>query len=405
LLARQAELSGISHLHRGNTPSMFTETTTGLRLIRLFLALLTAYALAACTTSEEDGLRSKARKTTSTNINAAGGIDKGADKHLEDGSAETRRGPTRYTPLTAEPARSGEKSGSRKSDPANSVASLPSQKPAGEVVIEKLPGYRTPAEYFTIPSRKHPQGVVAVSLPLDYEKHTTRKYPLVIAFGGAGECARSPRDGALAWLYYYKTDEAVRALAKNRLTPDDFRRLITPPHLNDFNRKLKNRPYGGIILACPSSPLLSPQVGLEYPEYEEYIMDELVPALKRRYRVADARVGVDGVSMGGARSMYYGFKYPEVFSSIGSLQGAFGPYFDVYRHFVERHSETLKKRSIQLVTSDRDPMAPSVERMHKLLVDNSVPHLYLKLTGPHDYIFNQGPGALELLVFHDYALR
>jgi hypothetical protein len=69
---------------------------------------------------------------------------------------------------------------------------------------------------------------VAVSLPLDYEKHTARKYPLVIAFGGAGECARSPKDGALAWLHYYKTDEAVRALANNRLTPEDFRRLITP---------------------------------------------------------------------------------------------------------------------------------------------------------------------------------
>ena len=374
-------------------------------MIRLFLALLTACAFAACTTSEEDGPKSKASETTSTNSIAAGEIDKGADRHVVEGSAETRRGPTRYTPLTAEPATSGQQRGSRVPDPPNSVASLPSQKPAGEVLIEKLSGYKTPAEYFTIPSRKHPQGVVAVSLPLDYEKHTTRKYPLVIAFGGAGECARSPRDGALAWLYYYKTDEAIRALANNRLTPDDFRRLITPPHLNDFNRRLKDRPYRGIILACPSSPLLSPQVGLEYPEYEEYIMDELIPALKSRYRVADDRVGIDGVSMGGARAMYYGFKYPEVFSSIGSVQGAFGPYFDVYRHFVERHSETLKKRSIQLVTSDRDPMAPSVERMHQLLVGNSIPHLYLKLTGPHDYIFNQGPGALELLVFHDHALR
>jgi hypothetical protein len=384
---------------------MLTETTPGLRLTRLFLALLTAGALAACTASGEDGSKSKAPETTSKNSIAAGEIDKGADKPVADGSAETRRGPTRHTPLTAEPARGGEQRGSRMPDPANPVASLPSQKPTGEVLIEKLPGYKTPAEYFTIPSRKHPQGVVAVSLPLDYEKHTARKYPLVIAFGGAGECARSPKDGALAWLHYYKTDEAVRALATNRLTPEDFRRLITPPHLNDFNRRLKDRPYRGVILACPSSPLLSPQVGLEYPEYEEYIMNELVPALKSRYRVADARVGIDGVSMGGARAMYYGFKYPEVFSSIGSVQGAFGPYFDVYRHFVERHRETLKKRSIQLVTSDRDPMAPSVERMHKLLVDNSIPHRYLKLTGPHDYIFNQGPGALELLVFHDHALR
>jgi iron(III)-salmochelin esterase len=374
-------------------------------LIRLILALLTACAFAACTTSGEDGSKSEAPKTKGTNSIAEGGIDKGADRHVVDGSAEPPRGPTRHTPLTAEPATRNEQRGSRRPDPAKSGASLPSQKPAGEALTEKLSGYKIPAEYFTIPSRKHPQGVVAVTLPLDYEKHTTRKYPLVIAFGGAGECVRSPREGALAWLYYYKTDEAVRALANNRLTPDDFRLLISPQHLNAFNRRLKNRPYGGIILACPSSPPLLPQVGLEYPEYEEYIMDELIPALKSRYRVADARVGIDGVSMGGARAMYYGFKYPAVFASIGSVQGAFGPYFDIYRHFVERHRETLRKRSIQLVTSDRDPMAPSVERMHRLLLDNSIPHLYLKLTGPHGYIFNQGPGALELLVFHDHALR
>ena len=30
---------------------------------------------------------------------------------------------------------------------------------------------------------------------------------------------------------------------------------------------------------------------------------------------------------------------------------------------------------------------------------------FLYLSGPHDYIFNQGPGALALLLFHDRALR
>jgi iron(III)-salmochelin esterase len=376
-----------------------------LGLIRLLLALLTACALVACTTSGEEGSTSKAPEPKAATGVRGDGIQHGADRSAVSRSSDTLRGPTRHAPLTGGSAKAGEQDGSRKPVSQKPVAPLLPQKPAGEVVVEKLSGYKTSAEYFTIPSRKYPEGVVVVSLPLDYEKHLTRKYPLVIAFGGAGECARTPRDGALAWLYYYKTDEAVRALKNNRVTPNDFRGLVTPPHLNDFNKKLKAHPYGGIILACPSSPLLSPLVGLEYPDYEEYVMNELIPALKKRYRVADARVGVDGVSMGGARSMYYGVKYPEVFASIGSIQGAFGPYFDIYRHFVGRHSEILKKRSIQLVTSDHDPMAPSVERMHHLLVEHSIRHRYLKLPGPHDYIFNQGPGALELLVFHDRALR
>jgi len=243
-----------------------------------------------------------------------------------------------------------------------------------------------------------------VTLPLDYNEQTETTYPLVIAFGGAGECIRHPRDGALAWMLYYKTDEAVSALRVNRLEPTDFRGLAKPAHVRDFNARLRKHPYEGIILACPSSPSLSPMVGPEFPDYEAYIVEELIPALKKRYRVAPNAVGVDGVSMGGSRSMYYGFKYPEIFASIGAVQGAFGPYLDAYRELIAKNREMLKKRHIQLVTSDRDPMAPSVAKLHHLLEAERIPHTYLMLAGPHDYIFNQGPGALSLLVFHNEAL-
>ena len=257
--------------------------------------------------------------------------------------------------------------------------------------VERIAGYETRAEYLSIPSQKYPDAVVAVMLPIDYDDQPDKKYPLVIAFGGAGECAKSPRLGALAWMHYYRTDEAVRALQHGRLVSRDFRGLITDKQLYDFNRRLKECPYRGMILACPSSPLLSPQSKLEFPEYEAFIIHDLIPELQKRYRVTPDHIGVDGVSMGGARSMYYGFKYPEVFASIGSIQGAFGPYLDIYRELVKRNKAALKARSIQLVTSDGDVMQHSVNEMRKLLQAEGISHRYLRLTGPHDYIFNQGP--------------
>lgn len=289
--------------------------------------------------------------------------------------------------------------------PFNSPLPHLSDKDAGQISIEEISGFKTPAEYLTISSRRFPDNIVAVTLPLDYDPNSAVNYPLVIAFGGFGECSRPPRQGALAWLHYYKTDEAVLALVNNKLAPADFRGLITRQHLNDFNKRLKRDPYGGVILACPASPPLAPQTRLEFSDYEDFIIKELIPALKDRYKVASGKIGVDGVSMGGARSMFYGFKYPEVFCSIGSVQGAFGPYFDIYRVLIEKNRDLLRKRPIQLVTSDRDAMLKSVERMHSLLLAEGVPHVYLELTGPHDYIFNQGPGALALLMFHDHALR
>lgn len=103
--------------------------------------------------------------------------------------------------------------------------------------------------------------------------------------------------------------------------------------------------------------------------------------------------------------MYYGFKYPNVFASVGSVQGAFGPFMEVYEEMARANCDLLKKRSIQLVTSDKDVLAPSVDRMHRMLVTNGIPHKYNVLTGPHDYIFNQGPGSIALLMFHNEALK
>lgn len=273
------------------------------------------------------------------------------------------------------------------------------------VTVETLKDYKTPAEFLILESKKFPDNVVAVTLPLDYFQQPHKKYPLVVAFGGAGECARAPRQGALAWMHYYKADEAVKALDGNKLEARHFQGLVSESQLKAFNRRLRQQPYRGVIVACPYSPPLAPSLRMEFPDYEAYIMEELIPALTKRYRVEPGRIGVDGVSMGGSRSMYYGFKYPEVFSSIGSVQGAFGPFLDIYEDLIKANKEALKTRAIQLVTSDHDPMAPSVGRLHGLLAGNEIPHRYQRLTGPHDYIFNQGPGCLALLVFHNEPPR
>lgn len=266
--------------------------------------------------------------------------------------------------------------------------------------VEPVSGVVAPSEYLFLNSKFIPNAVVVVTLPLDYNDSASTKFPLLIAFGGAGECARPPREGAMAWVGYYRMDEAVRALTSNHLNSDNFKGLITPQQLNSFNGSLKRMPYKGVIVACPYSPLISSLNDIEDPEYERFIVDELVPFLKARYRVANNRTGVDGVSMGGARAMFLGLKRPETFSSIGSVQGAFGPFMDKYSALVRKNRAALKKHPIQLVTSDGDGMAPSVRKMSALLDSEKIPHTFLNLVGPHDYIFNQGPGSIAMLMFH-----
>ncbi|MGD9819353.1 MAG: alpha/beta hydrolase [Desulfomonilaceae bacterium] len=269
-----------------------------------------------------------------------------------------------------------------------------------EVIIERISNFLVPTEYFSIKSKHFYDAICAVSLPKDYYDNPTTNYPMVLAFGGAGECAKSPQQGALAWISYYKADEAAHALASNNLKSSDFRELVTPEQLKKFNRSLHRTPYQGVILVCPYSPLLGANPGFENSDYEKYIMEELIPALKKHYRIDVSRIGVDGVSMGGARSMYYGFKYPEVFSRIGSVQAAVGPFMELYSQLIRTNGEKIRRNSIQIVSSDGDIFLKSVENFSSMLNTVKINHNLLILKGPHDYIFNQGPGSIALLAFH-----
>ena len=107
--------------------------------------------------------------------------------------------------------------------------------------VEPIMSVSAPSEYLFLNSQNIPDAVIAVTLPEDYATSPKKSYPLVIAFGGAGECARPPREGALAWVGYYKMDDAIRALGRGRLESNDFRGLVTPERLAAFNNRLKNQ--------------------------------------------------------------------------------------------------------------------------------------------------------------------
>ena len=43
--------------------------------------------------------------------------------------------------------------------------------------------------------------------------------------------------------------------------------------------------------------------------------------------------------------------------------------------------------------------------LHRELTRAGEPHEHLVVPGPHDYPFNRGPGAIEMLLWHDRQLR
>lgn len=241
--------------------------------------------------------------------------------------------------------------------------------------------------------------VVLVPKPLP----VGHKLPLLVAFHGRGETV-SPRAGAYGWLESYGLDRSYAALRSPPLAAAAFENLVRQDRLARLNADLAARPFGGLVVACPALP---PEIGgASYERYAAFLGDQLLPRLRAEAPVIGTKesTGIDGVSLGGISALRMGVARPDLFGVIGALQPAIldDP---PEGYVVDAIEKGLGERPLRLVTSDEDYYYPAVTRASARLTERKVPHQLLVTTGPHDYVWNRGPGGIEMLLFHDRALR
>jgi hypothetical protein len=59
---------------------------------------------------------------------------------------------------------------------------------------------------------------------------------------------------------------------------------------------------------------------------------------------------------------------------------------------------------LRLLTSREDYFHNAITSLSAAWRFAGVAHDFADLPGPHDYVFNRGPGSIELLLWHDRAL-
>jgi poly(3-hydroxybutyrate) depolymerase len=231
-------------------------------------------------------------------------------------------------------------------------------------------------------------------------------FPALIALHGRGEAVRGPEVGAYGWLREYQIGNAIAALRRGKLTEGDFARLVAPPRLSELNQGLSKTPFQGMILVFPHAPdFPSPTQEALTDRYGTWLLEQLLPKLRASSPVAGA-VGIDGVSMGGRMALRIGLKNPKVFASVGSLQAAIrAEDAPGLAELARGYRQARPGGKIRLLTSEGDFFRGAITRAHKALEQASVPHDFIEVAGPHNYQFNQGPGAIEMLLWHDRALR
>ncbi|MBI5512669.1 MAG: esterase [Deltaproteobacteria bacterium] len=242
---------------------------------------------------------------------------------------------------------------------------------------------------------------------LPTRRSPSERLPLLVCFHGWGESLRGVQRGAFAWSRDYELGASDAELRRSPLRREAFLGFVAASRFNTLRADLARRPYQGVAVVAPFTPdVLPAEAGALQDAYSDWVVQVLVPRARRELPVLATReaTGVDGVSLGGFQALTLGFEHPELFGVVGALQPAVNDRVALVlgRH---RASPSRPSQRVRLVTSTRDIFRRHILALDAAMSARGIAHDLRVVEGPHDYVFNRGAGGVEMLLFHDRALR
>jgi iron(III)-salmochelin esterase len=251
------------------------------------------------------------------------------------------------------------------------------------------------------------RGRATVVVPA-WEEAGARRFPLLVALHGRGESLKTPEEGAFGWPRDYAMLHAYDRLLSPPLNEADYEGIVDVSRMATQNASLARQPFGGLVVACPWVPDVRPAATGDIAEYTRFLLDVLIPRVRKQTAALDApeATGIDGVSLGGAIALRIGLSRPDAFGAVGGIQPAIseGQNAD-WTMLAQRARAQRPTLLLRLLTSREDTFRSAVSGLSRAWQAAGVVHDFVEVPGPHDYIFNRGPGSIELLLWHDRALR
>lgn len=236
------------------------------------------------------------------------------------------------------------------------------------------------------------------------------KLPVLVAFHGRGESMKGPKRGARGWVSDYALGTAAHRLGAPPLSVADFGGMVDPRRLAVVNRSLGVAPYRGLIVVCPYLPdfLKGREAVPQGQMLARFVVDDVLPRVYRETPAAGTpeATSVDGVSLGGRASLLVGWLRPEAFGAVAAIQPALDDFEAGYFAELARNAhEKNGKQKVRLLTSTEDYFLGPTQKLGTALDARRIPHRVDIVLGTHTYEFNRGPGAYEMLLWHDRTLR
>ncbi len=242
-------------------------------------------------------------------------------------------------------------------------------------------------------------------------KHTIgQRFPVLVALHGRAESAKGSERGARGWIEDYWLPRAFQRLSAPPLTPLDFEAMVDPKRLASLNAALKQQAFQGVIVVCPYTPdILEGRRPFSAADpFGTFIVKTLLPKVYAETPAIGTpeTTGIDGVSLGGRAALLVGLEHARAFGAVGGLQAAFNVEdgAELARRAL-RAREQNPHLKLRLLSSDQDFFLEATRAISRAFDKAGVQHQLTIVSGTHSYEFNRGPGAFELLWYHDRALR
>jgi pimeloyl-ACP methyl ester carboxylesterase len=257
------------------------------------------------------------------------------------------------------------------------------------------------------PAARGISGLTSLAIPTHLR--SDERVPLLVLLHGLGETGDAEL-GARAWVDRYGLVTAYARLLRPPVSRTSTRRDLPDARIAELRDELEKAPFRGLVLACPHVPNLPRAANptRAFDDYARWIAESLVPAVRREVPHVDpnAPVGLDGCSLGGYVAFETFLRHPDAFGTIGGVQSAIGE--GSAARYAERFAAAMARvgpRPFRLSSSSGDPFLPgnralaAAAKGRRLDVDLHV------LPGPHDQPWLREAGTLEMLLWHDRALR
>jgi enterochelin esterase family protein len=197
--------------------------------------------------------------------------------------------------------------------------------------------------------------------PPDYAK-TTRKYPVLYLLHGSN-------DTAAGWTMAGNANFVVdNLLAEKKALP----MIVVMPfgHATPFGQASS----GGV-----TNDAL----------FEEYMLQDVIPTVEARYRVAPGRQNraIAGLSMGGGQSLRIGLGHLDLFSAVASFSGAVPGDFETRFAALLKDSKGTNERlkTLWFGCGQQDSLFGRSKNLSELLTKYQVKHTFRATDGVHNY--------------------